>query len=123
LPLSIGKNMGKRELIVFSICACLLLVFVAHLVLDTNLLSNVNSTDDTGSDGNSSVDNQTGDSDTSDTDTSTGDNTDTSAGDSDTSSTDTSTDARAIEYIEYIDFTKFIQNLSPKPRRKTKILL
>jgi hypothetical protein len=104
--------MGKRELIVFSICACLLLVFVAHLVLDTNLLSNVNSADDTGSDGNSSVDNQTGDSDTSDTDTSTGDNTDTSAGDNDTSSTDTSTDSETSKGEDHEDAADYVWDSS-----------
>lgn len=65
--------MGKRELIVLSICVCLLLVFVAHIALNTDLFSNVNSEDDAGSDGNSSVDNQTGDSDTYNTDSSTED--------------------------------------------------
>jgi lipopolysaccharide export system protein LptC len=87
--------MGKRELIVFSICACLLLVFVAHVILDTNLLNDVQSRDDTGSEGGSSSDNQTGDSGTSDTNSSTGDNDTSSAGsstgDNDTSSAGSST--------------------------------
>jgi hypothetical protein len=74
--------MGKRELIVLSVCVCLLLVFVAHVILDTNLLSNEQAENSLESDGDSSINEQTGDSKES--------NTDSSAGDSEGSNTNSS---------------------------------